>query len=191
MIAYRKATHLDLPVLVSLDREYFPDTAWPAEQFRAEISGKTRNFLIAESEGEIIGYASAFLASAGGVTDLMTIAVHPDFRRQGIAQHLIAQLEKERSPKLAAYAVEYHGLIAGVVGPLIVIAIAIPFAVSGVRVNPAVGVSKSIGLFFLYYVMSTLANSLGARGTVDPMLAAWLPNAGMVAIAGWFLLRLR
>ena len=93
MIAYRKATHLELPILVSLDREYFPDTAWPAEQFRAEISGKTRNFLIAESEGEIIGYASAFLPSAGGVADLMTIAVHPDFRRQGIAHHLIAELE--------------------------------------------------------------------------------------------------
>jgi lipopolysaccharide export system permease protein len=106
-------------------------------------------------------------------------------------RELIAQLEKERSPKLAAYAVEYHGLIAGVVGPLIVIAIAIPFAVSGVRINPVVGVSKSIGLFFLYYVMSTLANSLGARGTIDPIAAAWLPNAGMVAIAGWFLLRLR
>ena len=93
MIAYRKATHLDLPVLVSLDREYFPDTAWPAEQFRAEISGKTRNFLIAESDGQIIGYASAFLPSAGGVADLMTIAVHPDFRRQGIAHHLIEDLE--------------------------------------------------------------------------------------------------
>ena len=64
-----------------------------SEQFRAEISGKTRNFLIAESEGDIIGYASAFLPSAGGVADLMTIAVHPDFRRQGIAHHLIAELE--------------------------------------------------------------------------------------------------
>ena len=68
-------------------------SAWPAEQFRAEISGKTRNFLIAESEGEIIGYASAFLPSAGGVADLMTIAVHPNFRRQGIAHQLIAELE--------------------------------------------------------------------------------------------------
>ena len=42
-------------------------------------------------------------------------------------------------PKLATYAVRYYGLIADVLGPLIVIAIAIPFAVSGVRVNPAVG----------------------------------------------------
>lgn len=106
-------------------------------------------------------------------------------------RELIAQLEKEGSPKLAAYAVEYHGLIAGVVGPLIVIAIAIPFAVTGVRVNPAVGVSKSIGLFFLYYVLSTVATSLATRGAVEPAAAAWLPNAGMALIAGWFFLRLR
>ena len=106
-------------------------------------------------------------------------------------RELIAQLEKEGSPKLSAYAVEYHGLIAGVVGPLIVIAIAIPFAVTGVRVNPAVGVSKSIGLFFLYYVLSTVATSLATRGAVEPAVAAWLPNAGMALIAGWFFLRLR
>ena len=94
MVNYRKATLLDLPILVSLDREYFPDTAWPAEQFRAEISGNTRNFLIAESDGQIMGYASVFLPSAGGGADLMTIAIHPDFRRQGIAKHLIEELER-------------------------------------------------------------------------------------------------
>ena len=99
MINYRKATLIDLPVLVSLDREYFPDTAWPAEQFRAEISGKTRNFLIAESDGQIIGYASAFLPSAGGMADLMTIAVNPDFRRKGIAKHLITELENWAADK--------------------------------------------------------------------------------------------
>jgi lipopolysaccharide export system permease protein len=104
---------------------------------------------------------------------------------------LIAHLEVERSPKLAGYAVHYHGRIADILGPLIVIAIAIPFAVTGVRVNPAVGVSKSIGLFFLYYVFTTVANALATRGGVDPLLAAWLPNAGMALIAGVLFLRLR
>lgn len=93
MIEYREATILDLPVLVSLDREYFPDTAWPAEQFRAELSGKTRKFLIAKSEGQVIGYASAYLPAVGGDCDLMTIAVAPEFRRRGIAKHFISELE--------------------------------------------------------------------------------------------------
>jgi lipopolysaccharide export system permease protein len=104
---------------------------------------------------------------------------------------LVDHLAREGSPKLPAYAVRYYGLLADVVGPLIVIAIAIPFAVSGVRVNPAVGVSKSIGLFFLYYVLTTAATTLATRGAVAPVVAAWLPNAGMTAIAGWLFLRLR
>jgi lipopolysaccharide export system permease protein len=104
---------------------------------------------------------------------------------------LTRQLEAERSPKLPAYAVRYFRLMADTLGPLIVIAIAIPFAVTGVRVNPAVGVSKSIGLFFLYYVFNSAATALAVKGAVDPLVAAWLPNAGMAALAVWFLLRLR
>ena len=93
MIKYREATLLDLPILVSLDREYFPDTAWPAEQFRAELSGKTRKFLIAEDGERIIGYASAYLPAAGGDCDLMTIAVSPEHRRKGIAKYFISELQ--------------------------------------------------------------------------------------------------
>jgi lipopolysaccharide export system permease protein len=104
---------------------------------------------------------------------------------------LIAQLELEHSPKLATYAVRYHGLIADVVGPLVMIAIAIPFAVAGVRVNAAVGVSKSIGLFFLYYIFLNVATALATKGLVEPEVAAWLPYAGMGVLAAWFFARLR
>lgn len=99
MISYRVATALDLPILVSLDREYFPYSPWPIEQFRQELTGATRKFLVAESEGQIIGYAGAFLPSVGGTADLMTIATHPEFKRKGIATHFISELEswaKER-----------------------------------------------------------------------------------------------
>ena len=94
MISYRDATVMDLPVLVSLDRQYFADTAWPIEQFREEIGGATRKFIIGEAAGEVVAYAGAFLPSVGGAADLMTIAVDPEYRKQGIATHLIAELEK-------------------------------------------------------------------------------------------------
>jgi len=67
----------------------------------------------------------------------------------------------------------------------------VPFAVSGVRVNPAVGVSKSIGLFFLYYILMNLASSLATKGVLEPLLAAWVPNLGMAAIGLWLFVRLR
>jgi lipopolysaccharide export system permease protein len=106
-------------------------------------------------------------------------------------RELIDYLELEHSPKVVSYAVRYFALIADTLGPLIVIAIAIPFAVTGVRVNPAVGVSKSIGLFVLYYILSTAATSLATKGLVDAAVAAWLPNIGMAALAAWFFAKLR
>ena len=104
---------------------------------------------------------------------------------------LIDYFEAERNPKGVPYAVRYFSLIADTLGPLIVIAIAIPFAVAGVRVNPAVGVSKSIGLFFLYYVLANIAGSLATKQLLEPAVAAWLPNIGMTALAGWFFARMR
>jgi len=98
---------------------------------------------------------------------------------------------RENNPKGVPYAVRYYGLIADILGPLIVIAIAIPFAVSGVRVNPAVGVSKSIGLFFLYFALKSFAESIATKGLIDPGLAAWLPDIGMTCLSVILFARLR
>ncbi|MBA3849401.1 MAG: YjgP/YjgQ family permease [Opitutus sp.] len=97
----------------------------------------------------------------------------------------------EDNPKVTRYAVRYYSLMADTLGPLIILAIAIPFAVSGVRVNPAVGVSKSIGLFFVYYLLTTLATMLGGRGHLDPRWAALVPNLAMIGLATYFFGRLR
>jgi lipopolysaccharide export system permease protein len=104
---------------------------------------------------------------------------------------LIDHLEDTRSPTLSAYAVRYQSLLADTLAPLIVIGLSIPFAVSGVRVNPAVGMSKSIGLFVLYYLFAQLGGSLAAKGFLTPVEAAWLPSLAMVALASWLLVRLR
>ena len=53
------------------------------------------------------------------------------------------------------------------------------------------GTHKSIGLFFLYYVLANFAASLATKQVVDPATAAWLPNIGMATLALWFFARLR
>jgi lipopolysaccharide export system permease protein len=106
-------------------------------------------------------------------------------------QRLIDYFALASNPKATPYEVRYFSLMADTFAPLIVIAIAIPFAVTGVRVNPAVGVSKSIGLFFLYYILSNVGSSLATKEILSPLAAAWVPNVGMMAIAAWFFARLR
>jgi lipopolysaccharide export system permease protein len=97
----------------------------------------------------------------------------------------------EDNPKFLRYEVRYYGLLFDTLGPLIIIAIAIPFSMSGVRTSPAVGVSKSIGLFFLYFILNGIATPLGAGGYMDPVWAALMPNLAMIGLAAYFFGRMR
>ena len=95
MITYRQPTALDLPVLTSLERTLFPDYPWSQAQFKEEIAGigASREFLLALNDGSVIGYAGIMVVAAGVPADLLTIAVLPDFRGQGIAQLMLTELE--------------------------------------------------------------------------------------------------
>lgn len=106
-------------------------------------------------------------------------------------RRVIAYYSTEDSPKVVAYLVRYYGMLADTLGPLIIIAIAIPFAVAGVRVSPVVGVSKSIGLFALYFVLLKISTALGARGVWEPWWAAVAPNVMMLATGLGFLAKAR
>ena len=106
-------------------------------------------------------------------------------------RRIIAYLTVEGNPKVTRYAIRYYQILADTFGCLIVIGIAIPFSVSGVRVSPAVGVSKSLGLFFAYYLLVSFASMLGGREILTPEAAAWMPNLVMAGLATWLFGRLR
>ena len=65
---------------------------------------------------------------------------------------------------------------------VVVLAIAIPFSMTGVRINPMVGVSKTIGMFFAYFVLESIMNGLGGKGILPPLVAALIP---VLAILVW------
>jgi ribosomal-protein-alanine N-acetyltransferase len=95
MITFRQPTALDVPVLTSLERTIFPNYPWSQAQFKEEIAGLggTRQFILALNDGSIIGYAGIMVVAAGIPADLLTIAILPDFRGQGLAQSMLVELE--------------------------------------------------------------------------------------------------
>jgi len=97
----------------------------------------------------------------------------------------------DNNPKATPYAVRYYSVLADTLGPLIIIALAIPFAVTGVRVNPVVGVSKSLGLFLLYFVLVKACTALGGRDIIPALWAAILPIATMLLVGLGFFARVR
>ena len=90
MITYRDASSLDVPVLVSLDKELFPYSPWSSGQYLEEISAPTRRFVVALDQARsIIGYAGVF-ATGGAEADILTVGVIPEHRGQGIGRQLMA-----------------------------------------------------------------------------------------------------
>ncbi|HKK17613.1 MAG TPA: LptF/LptG family permease, partial [Opitutales bacterium] len=96
---------------------------------------------------------------------------------------IIDAVPPEENPSVHAYEVRYLSLLAAPFSCLVVVGIAVPFAVSGVRTSPMIGVSKCLGFFAFFYVLISIATILGERQIIPASLAAWLPNMVMLLLA--------
>ncbi len=103
---------------------------------------------------------------------------------------VVDYLRPAGDPRLAAYAVTFYDRLFNPVSCLIILGLAIPFSVRGVRTNPFVGVSKAMGLFFVYYLL-VHAGQLAGAGGFSPFWSASLPNLAAFAVIGYHYLRLR
>ena len=120
MISYRAAIQLDLPVLVSMERVLFADSPWTTGQFKEEFKGvpNSHYFMVATNEqDQIVGYAAVLVVAPGVEADVLTVAVLPEYARQGIATHFMCELEKwskekEASAMMLEVGVENSGAIA-------------------------------------------------------------------------------
>lgn len=90
------------------------------------------------------------------------------------------------NPAVRPYAVRYHMVLSAPFACLVVVGIAVPFAVAGVRRNPMIGVSKSAFLFFAYYIIANTCRILGSQDVINLFVAAWFPNVFMLGVAVHF-----
>jgi lipopolysaccharide export system permease protein len=98
-------------------------------------------------------------------------------------KRIIDLVKPEENPSVHAYLVRYFSFFAAPFSCLVVVGIAVPFAVSGVRTNPMIGVSKAMGFFVIFYVLVSAATILGERQIISALLAAWIPNIVMLAMS--------
>lgn len=95
MITYREMNALDIPVIVSLEREVYRTDAWSVGQFKEELAAVPRNrfYIVAQNDGgEIVGYAGAFSPDVSLDADVLTLTVITAYRRMGIGRALLDQL---------------------------------------------------------------------------------------------------
>lgn len=97
----------------------------------------------------------------------------------------------EENPAVHAYTTRYFNLLAAPFSCVVIVGLAVPFAVAGVRQNPMIGISKCIGYFGVFFVLMSVASVLGERQIIEPVVAAWLPNGLMFCVGLWLFKRAR
>ncbi|MES4888292.1 ribosomal protein S18-alanine N-acetyltransferase [Streptomyces sp. NPDC096012] len=98
----------DIDPVLELERDLFPEDAWSRGMFWSELAhsrgpGASRRYLVAESEGRIVGYAG--LVASGDQGDVQTIAVSRDQQGTGLGRRLLTDLLR------AATAFECHEVL--------------------------------------------------------------------------------
>ncbi len=83
-----------VPQIAALEKICFSDP-WSEQSIASELQNPLSLWLVCEDEGNICGYVGS--QTVLGETDMMNIAVAPEYRRRGIGEMLITQLLKKIS----------------------------------------------------------------------------------------------
>lgn len=75
--------------VAELEKLCFSDP-WSEKSIGSELENKLAHWLVSVKDGCVTGYVGS--QTVMGETDMMNIAVHPDHRRQGIAEELVSAL---------------------------------------------------------------------------------------------------
>ena len=75
--------------VAELEKLCFPDP-WSEKSIASELSNKLALWLVAEEDGRVAGYIGS--QTVPDESDMMNVAVHPDYRRRGIAEALVVAL---------------------------------------------------------------------------------------------------
>ena len=88
-IVIEKMKSDDIANVVEVERSSF-DIPWSKESFENELKNKLAIYLVAKVEEKAVGYVGVWkIFDEGHITN---VAVHPEFRGQGIGKSLISEL---------------------------------------------------------------------------------------------------
>jgi len=84
-----KMMECHVPQIAELEKLCFNDS-WSQNSIASEMNNKLSLWLVAVENEQAVGYVGS--QTVLGETDMMNIAVHPEYRNKGIATALITQL---------------------------------------------------------------------------------------------------
>ena len=89
MIELVRMSEEHVPQVAELEKICFSDP-WSEKSVAYELTNPLSCWLVAVEDGRVAGYIGS--QTVMGESDMMNVAVHPDYRRRGIAERLVNDL---------------------------------------------------------------------------------------------------
>ena len=89
MIQYEEMKKDHIASIAQLETLCF-SSPWSEKSVASELENPLSLWLVALSDGQVVGYIGS--QSVEGESDMMNVAVAPEYRRQGIAEQLVLRL---------------------------------------------------------------------------------------------------
>jgi [ribosomal protein S18]-alanine N-acetyltransferase len=95
-VRLREMTKADMPAIMALEQDLFPDDAWTPEMFASEFAqpASRRVYLVAVERDTVVGYAG-MMFPGGPAADVVTLGVAPAHWGRGIGTALLCALVDE------------------------------------------------------------------------------------------------
>ena len=95
-VRLREMSRTDMPLILALEEELFPEDAWTPEMFASEFAQppSRRLYLVAQAGDTLIGYAG-MMFTGGPQADVVTLAVAPAHWSRGTGTALLTALIDE------------------------------------------------------------------------------------------------
>jgi lipopolysaccharide export system permease protein len=97
-----------------------------------------------------------------------------DMTMRELREHIAAL--KQEYVATNSYEVELYQRLTIPLASFVFAMIGMPLGLSPQRSSSSIGLGLSIIIIFIYYILLTISTALGKGGTVEPFLAAWIPN---------------
>ncbi len=103
----RPATPDDLDIILELERETFPETAFSRATFLYYIDSDSSSVRVLEDDGILAGYVVYSVRQQAAAVYVDSIAVRPDYRRQGLGRRMMAEVREAAAARNAQF-VQLH-----------------------------------------------------------------------------------
>jgi [ribosomal protein S18]-alanine N-acetyltransferase len=87
----RQMNAADIPAVLEIEKECFL-SGWSFESYKNELSRDDSQTFIVESEKVVAGYAILRLITSASESEILNIAVKPEFQRHGIGTILLSEI---------------------------------------------------------------------------------------------------